>query len=287
MASTVECQQALVGSSRNSRIVSRIIRSNQSSMDLTMSTKHHESTTHFGYREVPEHEKANLVAEVFRSVAPKYDLMNDLMSLGMHRLWKRFTIEQAGIRPGHHVLDVASGTGDLACAFAKTIGPKGRVIMTDINDAMLRVGRDRLVDKGAIGNLDCVQADAENLPFIDNYFDCITIAFGLRNVTNKLAALASMHRLLKPGGKLLILEFSHPQTPIMNKLYDAYSFSIIPKLGELVTNDRPSYQYLVESIRMHPDQETLKAMMLESGFEDVDYFNLSGGIVALHKGYKY
>jgi demethylmenaquinone methyltransferase/2-methoxy-6-polyprenyl-1,4-benzoquinol methylase len=244
-------------------------------------------TTHFGYREVPEHEKANLVAEVFRSVAPKYDLMNDLMSFGLHRLWKRFTIEQAGIHPGNYVLDVASGTGDLAYAFAKAVGPKGKVIMTDINDAMLRVGRDRLADKGIIGNLECVQADAEKLPFVENYFDCITIAFGLRNVTNKLAALQSMYHHLKPGGKLLVLEFSHPNTAALGKLYDVYSFNIIPRLGELITSDRASYQYLVESIRMHPDQETLKAMMIESGFEDVEYFNLSGGIVALHKGYKY
>ncbi len=244
-------------------------------------------TTHFGYREVPVEDKANLVADVFRSVASRYDLMNDLMSFGMHRLWKRFTIEQAQIRPGQAVLDVASGTGDLARSFAKCVGKTGKVVMTDINEAMLEVGRDRLVDAGIIGSIECVQANAENLPFADNEFDCVSIAFGLRNVTDKTAALRSMYRTLKPGGKLLVLEFSHPTVPVLNKLYDLYSFNIIPKLGELVTNDRESYQYLVESIRMHPDQETLKAMMQEAGFEDVEYFNLTGGVVALHKGYKY
>lgn len=245
------------------------------------------STTHFGYREVPENEKANLVAEVFRSVAPKYDLMNDLMSFGLHRLWKRFTIDQAGLRPGHVVLDVASGTGDLARELAKAVGKQGKVFMTDINEAMLQVGRERLEDAGMLGNIECIQADAESLPFADHYFDCITIAFGLRNVTHKTAALKSMYRILKPGGKLLILEFSHAKSRLMNKLYDLYSFNVIPQMGALITNDRESYQYLVESIRMHPDQESLKTMMLESGFEDVRYFNLTDGIVALHKGYKY
>lgn len=245
------------------------------------------STTHFGYRDVPVDEKSNLVAEVFRSVAPRYDLMNDLMSFGMHRLWKRFTLTEAHVLPGQHILDVASGTGDLAKAFAQKVGPTGKVIMTDINEAMLTVGRDRLIDAGIVGNLECLQADAENLPFADNQFDLVTIAFGLRNVTDKSKALRSMYRVLKPGGKLLVLEFSHPQTPLLNKLYDLYSFNIIPKMGEIVTNDRESYQYLVESIRMHPDQDTLKNMMCEAGFDDVTYFNLSGGIVALHKGYKY
>lgn len=245
------------------------------------------NTTHFGYREVPENEKVNLVKEVFRSVAPKYDLMNDVMSFGMHRLWKRFTIQQAALRPGQVLLDVASGTGDLAKAFAKIVGPTGKVIMTDINDAMLQVGRERLEDAGIMGNVECVIADAENLPFPDNHVDCITISFGLRNVTNKLNALKSMYRVLKPGGKLLILEFSHPENPLLNKLYDVYSFNVIPKMGELITNDKESYQYLVESIRMHPNQETLKSMMQEAGFEDVDYHNLNGGIVALHKGFKY
>ena len=245
------------------------------------------NTTHFGYREVPTHEKSSLVASVFRSVAPKYDLMNDVMSFGLHRLWKRFTIAQASIQSGQKILDVASGTGDLAKAFSRLVGADGKVIMTDINEAMLAVGRDRLADEGIIGNIECVQADAECLPFASNDFDCVTIAFGLRNVTDKLAALRSMYRVLKPGGKLLILEFSHPPLPLLNQVYDAYSFNIIPKLGELIANDRESYQYLVESIRKHPHQETLKDMMQEAGFEDVDYFNLTGGIVALHKGWKY
>jgi demethylmenaquinone methyltransferase / 2-methoxy-6-polyprenyl-1,4-benzoquinol methylase len=248
--------------------------------------KNHE-TTHFGYRNVPTEDKSSLVADVFRSVAPKYDLMNDLMSFGLHRLWKRFTLSEAALRPGQTVLDVASGTGDLAKAFAQAVGKQGKVIMSDINEAMLQVGRDRLADAGIIGNVECVQADAEQLPFADNYFDCVSIAFGLRNVTDKAAALRSMFRVLKPGGKCLILEFSHPETPLLNKLYDLYSFNIIPKIGGLVTRDSESYQYLVESIRMHPKQESLKTMMQEAGFEDVSYFNLSGGIVALHKGYKY
>lgn len=245
------------------------------------------NTTHFGYRTVEANEKASLVAEVFRSVAPKYDLMNDVMSMGMHRLWKRYTINEAALREGQKVLDVASGTGDLAKAFAKIVGKSGQVIMTDINEAMLMVGRDRLTDAGVVGNIECVQADAENLPFADNYFDCITIAFGLRNVTNKDAALRSMYRILKPGGKLLILEFSQADNPILSKLYDFYSFNVIPKMGEVVTNDRDSYQYLVESIRMHPNQATLKSMLETAGFEDVTYHNMNGGIVALHKGWKY
>jgi demethylmenaquinone methyltransferase/2-methoxy-6-polyprenyl-1,4-benzoquinol methylase len=244
-------------------------------------------TTHFGYRDVPVEEKVDLVAEVFRSVAPRYDLMNDLMSMGMHRLWKRFTVNQAALRAGHRVLDVASGTGDLAKAFAKKVGKSGKVVMTDINEAMLQVGRDRLVDEGIVGNVECVLADAEKLPFTDNDFDCVTIAFGLRNVTDKAAALRSMYRVLKPGGKVLILEFSQPQSKMLHTIYDFYSFHVIPKIGEVVTKDRDSYQYLVESIRKHPDQETLKGMMEEAGFEGVSYFNLSGGIVALHKGFKY
>lgn len=246
-----------------------------------------EKKTHFGYREVPVQEKSSLVHQVFHSVASKYDLMNDLMSLGMHRIWKRFTIEQTGLRPGQIVLDVASGTGDLAKLLAPLVGTQGKVIMSDINESMLEVGRNRLADAGIIGNIECVQADAERLPFANDYFDCITIAFGLRNVTDKVAALKSMYRVLKPGGKLLVLEFSHPVMPVLNKLYDFYSFKVIPEIGEWVAKDRNSYQYLVESIRMHPNQETLKAMMLDAGFEDVDYHNLSGGVVALHKGYKY
>jgi demethylmenaquinone methyltransferase/2-methoxy-6-polyprenyl-1,4-benzoquinol methylase len=252
-----------------------------------MSSNPNNKTTHFGYREVPIDQKENLVGSVFRTVATKYDLMNDLMSFGLHRLWKRYAIHHAAIRPGNIVLDVASGTGDLASALAKEIGKTGKVIMTDINEAMLTIGRDRLIDRGALGNIDYILADAEALPFADNSFDCVTIGFGLRNVTNKTAALNSMYRVLKPGGKLLILEFSQAKSPLIHKLYDFYSFNVIPKMGELVAQDRASYQYLVESIRMHPNQETLKAMMVESGFEDVNYFNLSDGIVALHKGFKY
>lgn len=252
-----------------------------------MTTETNNKTTHFGYREVNEKDKSGLVAEVFQSVAPKYDLMNDLMSFGLHRLWKRFTIKQAAIKPGQHILDVASGTGDLAREFSRLVGPTGRVVMTDINEAMLAVGRDRLMDAGILGNLECKQADAENLPFSENEFDRITIAFGLRNVTDKAKALRSMYRVLKPGGKLLILEFSHPDSPLLSKAYDFYSFNVIPKIGGLVAKDEDSYQYLVESIRMHPDQSTLKSMMEDAGFEDVDYFNLTGGIVALHQGYKY
>ncbi len=246
-----------------------------------------EQTTHFGYQKVETSIKSTLVADVFRKVAPKYDLMNDFMSMGLHRLWKRFTINEAVLKPGQIVLDVASGTGDLAKSMARLVGSKGRVIMSDINEAMLQVGRDRVVDSGIVGNIQCVLADAEQLPFADNYFDCITIAFGLRNVTCKERALQSMYRVLKPGGKLLILEFSHPTQPILNKLYDLYSFHVIPKMGEMITNDRESYQYLVESIRMHPNQDTLKTMLEQAQFDDVDYFNLNGGIVALHKGYKY
>ena len=243
--------------------------------------------THFGYRKVDSTQKSSLVAQVFHSVAPNYDLMNDLMSFGMHRLWKRQTLAEAGIKPGQFVLDVASGTGDLAKAFTKLVGARGRVVMSDINEAMLAAGRERMVNAGIVGNIDYVLADAEKLPFPDNHFDCITIAFGLRNVTNKDAALRSMYRILKPGGKLLILEFSHPTSSVLKKFYDFYSFQCIPRMGELVAKDRDSYQYLVESIRMHPDQATLKDMLEQAGFEDSYFTNLTGGIVALHKGYKY
>jgi len=243
--------------------------------------------THFGFRQVNTGEKVSLVREVFQSVAPNYDLMNDLMSLGMHRLWKRFTIQQAAIKPGQRILDVAAGTGDLSKAFAKLAGPTGQVVMTDINEAMLNTGRDRLMDAGMLGNIEFILADAENLPFPSNDFDLVTIAFGLRNVTDKLAALKSMYRVLKPGGKLLVLEFSKPVSKLLDKAYDLYSFNVIPNIGALVAKDRDSYQYLVESIRMHPNQETLKSMLQEAGFEEVNYFNLSGGIVALHQGYKF
>lgn len=243
-------------------------------------------TTHFGYQEVPVEEKSQHVAGVFRSVAPKYDVMNDLMSMGIHRVWKRLAIELAGIRPGQQVLDLAGGTGDLAIKFSRQVGDKGKVVLADINEAMLAVGRDRLVDSGCAHNTEVVQVNAECLPFADNTFDCITIAFGLRNVTDQTAALQSMLRVLKPGGRLLILEFSKPVHRPLAKLYDIYSFSVLPRLGRAVAGDAESYQYLAESIRMHPDQETLKNMMTEAGFGRSEYYNMTGGIVALHRGFK-
>ena len=245
-----------------------------------------EPTTHFGYQNVPESEKAGKVAEVFHSVAAKYDLMNDLMSAGIHRLWKRFTIELSGVRPGNRVLDIAGGTGDLTRQFSRLVGPAGEVVLADINASMLKVGRDRLLDLGAAGNIRFVQADAEKLPFPDNHFDVVTIAFGLRNVTHKEDALRSMLRVLKPGGRLLVLEFSKPSNGLLSKAYDTYSFSLLPMMGKLITNDADSYRYLAESIRMHPDQETLKGMMADAGFERVSYHNMTGGIVALHRGIK-
>ncbi|WOT04819.1 bifunctional demethylmenaquinone methyltransferase/2-methoxy-6-polyprenyl-1,4-benzoquinol methylase UbiE [Shewanella youngdeokensis] len=244
-------------------------------------------STHFGYKTVEEEQKADMVAGVFHSVAAKYDLMNDVMSFGIHRMWKRFTIESAGARPGMKVLDLAGGTGDLTAKFSHLIGDKGQVILADINDSMLKVGREKLRDKGIVGNVNYVQANAEALPFPDNHFDIITIAFGLRNVTNKDAAIASMLRVLKPGGKLLVLEFSKPKHELMRKVYDLYSFKVMPKMGALITQDADSYEYLAESIRMHPDQETLKTMMEDAGFEQVTYTNMTDGIVALHKGYKF
>lgn len=243
-------------------------------------------TTHFGYQEVPVEEKAARVADVFHSVAARYDLMNDLMSLGIHRFWKRLTLERAGVRRGHHVLDIAGGTGDLTLKFSRLVGPTGRVVLADINQSMLQVGRNKLLDRGAGANVEYVQANAERLPFADNSFDCITIAFGLRNVTDKDAALASMARVLKPGGRLLVLEFSTPVNPVFSKVYDSYSFNVLPRIGEWVANDADSYRYLAESIRMHPNQATLKAMMEGAGLERVEYTNLTGGIVALHRGIK-
>lgn len=246
-----------------------------------------EKTTHFGFKTVEEDKKADLVADVFHSVATKYDIMNDVLSLGIHRIWKRFTIDCSGARPGQKVLDLAGGTGDLTAKFSRIVGSKGEVILADINDSMLKVGRSKLRDKGIEGNVNYVQANAEELPFPDNHFDIVTIAFGLRNVTNKDKALASIFRVLKPGGRLLVLEFSKPIYSPVEKFYDFYSFNILPKLGKLIADDSESYQYLAESIRMHPDQDTLKEMMQEVGFEGTEYFNLSAGIVALHRGYKY
>ncbi|MFM8468159.1 MAG: bifunctional demethylmenaquinone methyltransferase/2-methoxy-6-polyprenyl-1,4-benzoquinol methylase UbiE [Oxalobacteraceae bacterium] len=239
--------------------------------------------THFGYQQVPEQDKVHKVADVFHSVAAKYDVMNDLMSAGMHRLWKAFTVAQAGIRPGFKVLDIAAGTGDLTRAFAKKAGPTGEVWHTDINESMLRAGRDRLINDGLV--LPPLICDAERLPFPDNYFDRVSVAFGLRNMTHKDVALAEMRRVLKPGGKLLVLEFSKV-TPLLQKPYDIYSFKVLPWLGDKIANDADSYRYLAESIRMHPDQETLKGMMQDAGLDKVEYFNLTGGITALHVGVK-
>lgn len=243
--------------------------------------------TDFGFKQVQREDKERLVADVFDSVAAKYDIMNDLMSLGIHRLWKRFTIDCSGVKPGQHVLDLAGGTGDLTAKFSRLVGTNGKVVLADINHSMLQVGKAKLTNKGIIGNVEYVQANAEELPFPDNTFDLITIAFGLRNVTDKDKALASMYRVLKPGGRLLILEFSKPLSEPLSKVYDAYSFHVLPFMGKLVANDSESYQYLAESIRMHPDQETLESMMKQAQFEQTSYHNLSGGIVALHRGFKF
>ena len=245
-----------------------------------------EPTTHFGYETVAEEEKAGRVRGVFDSVASRYDLMNDLMSFGVHRLWKRFAVELAGIRRGQRILDLASGTGDLAARFAGLAGPSGLVVMTDINEAMLSRGRDRVIDEGRSANVRFAQVDAEALPFPEGVFDCVTIAFGLRNVTRKERALEEMGRVLRPGGRALVLEFSRPTTRPLRAAYDLYSFQFLPRLGRMVTGDEASYRYLAESIRVHPDQETLKAMMGAAGFERCDVHNLSGGIVAVHRGFK-
>ena len=241
----------------------------------------------FGFERVPRREKERRVRGVFDSVAERYDLMNDLMSGGLHRLWKRFTLELTGLRPGQLALDVAGGTGDLTSGLARQTGASGVVVLTDINEAMLAHGRDRLIDEGHVANVRYVQSNAERLPFANNTFHCITIGFGLRNVTDKAAALASMHRVVKPGGRLLVLEFSHPVVPGLDPLYDAYSFRVLPLLGKFVAGDEASYRYLAESIRMHPDQEALLSMMRAAGWEDCSYHNLSGGIVAVHRGFKY
>jgi demethylmenaquinone methyltransferase/2-methoxy-6-polyprenyl-1,4-benzoquinol methylase len=242
-----------------------------------------DNQTHFGYETVAEHEKARKVAQVFHSVADRYDVMNDLMSVGLHRLWKRFLSLHAAVRPGARVLDIAGGTGDVARLLAQEAGPGGEVWLTDINGSMLGVGRDRMLDHGLL--LPVAQCDAEKLPFPTGYFDLVTVAFGLRNMTHKEDALAEMRRVLKPGGKLMVLEFSKVWKPLA-PLYDLYSFQLLPRMGELVAKDAASYRYLAESIRMHPDQETLKAMMEAAGFRRVDYFNMTAGVVALHVGYK-
>ncbi|WEF12321.1 bifunctional demethylmenaquinone methyltransferase/2-methoxy-6-polyprenyl-1,4-benzoquinol methylase UbiE [Pectobacterium actinidiae] len=246
-----------------------------------------EKTADFGFQTVARDEKEVMVAEVFHSVAAKYDLMNDLMSFGIHRVWKRFTIECSGVRRNQRVLDLAGGTGDLTAKFSRMVGEGGEVILADINASMLKVGREKLRNKGIIDNINYVQANAEALPFPDDFFDCITISFGLRNVTDKNKALRSMYRVLKPGGRLLVLEFSKPIIKQLSTVYDAYSFHILPRIGEAVASDAGSYRYLAESIRMHPDQETLKGMMIDAGFDSVNYFNLTGGIVALHRGFKF
>jgi|TARA_B110000977_G_scaffold33921_1_gene45210 demethylmenaquinone methyltransferase/2-methoxy-6-polyprenyl-1,4-benzoquinol methylase len=243
-------------------------------------------TTHFGFKTVPIEEKAKKVADVFHSVAAKYDLMNDLMSAGVHRLWKRYTIELSGVRAGQSVLDVAGGTGDLTAKFSKIVGKTGKIILVDINESMLRIGRDKLIDMGCSNQVLYTLADAQCLPFPDNTFDCITIAFGLRNVTDKDMALRSMNRILKPGGRLLVLEFSKPSNPVLKKFYDFYSFKLLPKIGDFIANDSDSYQYLAESIRMHPDQNTLQNMMTDANFVNTEYYNMTGGIVALHRGFK-
>lgn len=261
----------------------------ESAMDLSLPEQNpieNNTITHFGYEQLHAHEKAQRVAQVFDSVATKYDLMNDLMSFGIHRIWKQITIKQSDIGLGQKVLDLAGGTGDLTAKFSQRVGENGLVVLADINESMLKVGRDKLSKKKHLKNIVYVQANAESLPFEDSYFDCITIAFGLRNVTHKEDALSSMLRVLKPNGRLLILEFSKPQHMLWQKMYDLYSFSVLPIMGKLIVGDAKSYRYLAESIRMHPDQIQLKTMMEQSGFTDVSYRNMQGGIVALHMGFK-
>ncbi|MDD2724840.1 MAG: bifunctional demethylmenaquinone methyltransferase/2-methoxy-6-polyprenyl-1,4-benzoquinol methylase UbiE [Methylovulum sp.] len=249
---------------------------------MTMTT---DNTTHFGFKQVAVDEKVKLVRGVFDSVAEQYDVMNDLMSLGIHRIWKRIAVQLSNVRKGEHVLDLAGGTGDLTALFNERVGPEGQVVLADINAQMLRTGRDRMIDRG-LANIRYAQVNAECLPFADNTFDCVCIAFGLRNVTDKDAALRSMHRVLKPGGRVIVLEFSHPTDKVTEKVYDFYSFNILPKIGRFVAKDEESYRYLAESIRMHPKQEELKMMMENAGLERCEYFNMTQGIVAVHRGYK-
>jgi len=246
-----------------------------------------DNTTHFGFKQVPKQEKVALVRGVFDSVASQYDVMNDLMSFGIHRIWKRIAVNLANIREGDQVLDLAGGTGDLTALFEKRVGKRGQVVLADINSEMLRTGRDRLINRGLSGNIRYAQVNAECLPFADNSFDCVCIGFGLRNVTDKDAALRSMQRVLKPGGRVIVLEFSHPIDPITEKVYDFYSFNLLPKIGAIVAKDEGSYRYLAESIRMHPKQDELKQMMELAGLERCEYFNISQGIVAVHRGYKF
>jgi len=245
-----------------------------------------ENTTHFGFKRVAAEEKASLVRGVFDSVAEHYDIMNDLMSMGVHRIWKRIAVQLSNVRKGEQVLDLAGGTGDLTTLFEQRVGDEGNVVLADINAQMLRTGRNRLIDRGLVGNVQYTQVNAECLPFADNSFDCVCIAFGLRNVTDKDAALRSMYRVLKPGGRAIVLEFSHPIDPVTEKIYDFYSFNLLPKIGKWVAKDEDSYRYLAESIRMHPKQDELKAMMETAGFERCEYFNMTQGIVAVHRGYK-
>ncbi|AFP85236.1 bifunctional demethylmenaquinone methyltransferase/2-methoxy-6-polyprenyl-1,4-benzoquinol methylase UbiE [secondary endosymbiont of Ctenarytaina eucalypti] len=252
-----------------------------------MTDEDRSATTHFGFLTVSKAQKALMVADVFHSIAEKYDLMNDLMSFGIHRLWKRFAIQCSGVRRGQKVLDLAGGTGDLTATFSRIVGEKGDVVLADINESMLKMGREKLRNRGILGNVSYVQANAEALPFSHNIFDCIIMSFGLRNVTEKDQALKSMYLALKPGGRLLILEFSTPRCKLLKKAYDLYSFHVLPCIGNIVAQDARSYRYLAESIRMHPDQEMLKSMILAAGFNKAEYFNMSGGIVALHRSYKF
>jgi demethylmenaquinone methyltransferase / 2-methoxy-6-polyprenyl-1,4-benzoquinol methylase len=245
-----------------------------------------ENTTHFGFKRVAAEEKASMVRGVFDSVAEHYDIMNDLMSMGVHRIWKRIAVQLSNVRKGEQVLDLAGGTGDLTTLFERRVGEEGNVVLADINAQMLHTGRNRLIDRGLVGNVQYTQVNAECLPFADNSFDCVCIAFGLRNVTDKDAALRSMYRVLKPGGRAIVLEFSHPIDPITEKVYDFYSFNLLPKIGRWVAKDEESYRYLAESIRMHPKQDELKTMMETAGFERCEYYNMTQGIVAVHRGYK-